>query len=205
MDDRDIRREASRVQNATLKLKAVPFVPPFQKVERGVWTDNSARTVKDSQCLSQHSLMHCSHRSRPHSPTQMKKKNIIIRTLSIKNVHPQPQKLNKIHVWGVECAKIFHKAIISCTSPFMSRVNSNWSKHGNVCALKLLLCLRLSSFDPWTLASNMWRCELELNDATLSWFRLIPDVATSSRHKFRVSPQSYDWLGDGPPTPASRT
>lgn len=52
MDDRDIRREASRVQNATLKLKAVPFVPSFQKVERGVWTDNSVRTVRDFQSIT---------------------------------------------------------------------------------------------------------------------------------------------------------
>lgn len=52
MDDRDIRREASRVQNATLKLKAVPFVPSFQKVERGVWPDNSVRTVRDFQSIT---------------------------------------------------------------------------------------------------------------------------------------------------------
>lgn len=60
MDDRDIRREASHVENATLKLKAVPFVPSFQKVERGVWTDNSVG-AEETFSLSQHGLKLCSH------------------------------------------------------------------------------------------------------------------------------------------------
>lgn len=45
--------EVSRAQNTTVKLKAVPFVPSFQKVEKDVWTDNGVRTVRESLSVYQ--------------------------------------------------------------------------------------------------------------------------------------------------------
>lgn len=48
-----IRMDASHAQNTTLKLKAVPFVPSFQKVEKDVWTDNGVRTVRESLSVYQ--------------------------------------------------------------------------------------------------------------------------------------------------------
>lgn len=53
MDARDIRGEVGRAQNATLKLKAVPFVPSFQKVEKNAWADNSVRTARKSLSVHQ--------------------------------------------------------------------------------------------------------------------------------------------------------
>lgn len=159
----------SCVQNATLKLKAA-FVPSFQKVERGVWTDNSARTVRDFQCVSQHGLMFCSHES-PVFPNLNIERIIIIRTLSTKSCIYSLQYLSteteQKTCFGSRVCRIFHKEIISCTSSFTYQLNNNWTKHSNLCAL---IVPHILLFYSRKLALNT-RCELYLNDAgTFSWF-----------------------------------
>lgn len=140
---RDIRREASHVQNVTLKLKAVPFVPSFQKVEKGVWTDNSVRMVRDFQSITAWPNACTTHIWITGIPKQKCRKMITIRTPAIKNhaffkIFSHRDRIK--HVLELECAKIFNKTIFSCTLSFTYWFNRNGIKHRNSCAVKVLLC-----------------------------------------------------------------
>lgn len=203
MDDTDIRQEASHVQNATLKLKAVPFVPSFQKVERGVWTDNSGRTMRDFQSIAEWSNALLSS-----EPLAFLNKNV-------ENYYNQDSS-NKKHAF----LKMFtHRDRINSIFWEQSVRKYSTEEYSDVhhpshidligMGQNIATCVPLNSF--FQRAVSFWGfffllreavntiCELHLNGKMLTgtvwWFSLILHIlcaaANSSCHKFWTAPQHY--------------